>query len=222
MFASSNGQLLTRLNYTSHIPCNGVEEPKSTESYGIGIQAVFKTPEGRKIGFGSESSDISLEGVKEALAKARIGAVLDPEFQSLARPTGEKRKLRRYHDPQLMRLADGDLVGAGWQVLGGALRTFETSEDAERAGRRQPARPGAHRRRRRHHPPGAHRRGLVRHAPAADGRIGPHPVVHHGHGGERGLEGQRLRARPPAWPTSATAPAARRRATPSIPSAVCG
>ena len=127
-FASSNGQLLTRLNYTSHIPCNGVEEPKSTESFGIGIQAVLKTAEGRKIGFGSESSDISLEGVKEALAKARLGGVLDPEFQSLARPTSEKRTLRRYHDPQLMRLADGDLVGAGWQVLGGALRTFETSE----------------------------------------------------------------------------------------------
>jgi PmbA protein len=127
-FASSNGQLLTRLNYTSHIPCNGVEEPKSTESYGIGIQAVFKTPQGRKIAFGSESSDISVEGVKEALAKARIGAVLDPEFQSLPRPTDEKRKLRGYHDPQLMRLADGDLVDAGWQVLGGALRTFQGSE----------------------------------------------------------------------------------------------
>ncbi len=128
VFASSNGQLLTRLNYTSHIPCNGVEEPKSTESFGIGIQAVLKTPEGRKIGFGSESSDISLDGVKEALAKARLGAVLDPEFQSLARPTGEKRKLCRYHDPQLMRMADGDLVGAGWQVMGGALRTFQASE----------------------------------------------------------------------------------------------
>src|SRR3990170_4767535 len=128
VFASSNGQLLTRLNYTSHIPCNGVEEPKSTESFGVSIQAVFKTPEGRKIGFGSESSDISIEGVKEALAKARLGAVLDPEFQSLARPTSEKRTLRRYHDPQLMRLTDGDLVGAGWQVVGGALRTFETSE----------------------------------------------------------------------------------------------
>jgi PmbA protein len=128
VFAASNGQLLTRLNYTSHIPCNGVEEPKSTEAFGIGIQAVFKTPEGRKIGFGSESSDISLEGVKEALAKARLGAVLDPEFQSLARPTGEKRTLRRYHDPQLMRMADGDLVGAGWQVMEGALRTFQGSE----------------------------------------------------------------------------------------------
>lgn len=128
VFAASNGQLLTRLNYTSHIPCNGVEEPKSTESYGIGVQAVFRTAEGRKIGFGSESSDISIEGVKEALAKARKGAVLDPEFVSLPRPGGEKRALRRYHDPHLMRLADADLVGCGWEVVGGALRTFQVSE----------------------------------------------------------------------------------------------
>jgi PmbA protein len=129
VFAASNGQLLTRLNYTSNIPCNGVEEPKSTESYGIGVQAVFKTPEGRRIGFGSESSDISLEGVKEALAKARKGAVLDPEFKTLARPTGEKRKLRRYHDPRLMRMTDEDLVGVGWEVVGGALRVFQSSEN---------------------------------------------------------------------------------------------
>jgi PmbA protein len=43
VFAASNASLLTRLNYTSHIPCNGVEEPKSSESYGLGIQAVFAT-----------------------------------------------------------------------------------------------------------------------------------------------------------------------------------
>ena len=94
VFAATNGQLLTRLNYTSHIPCNGVEEPKSTESYGIGIQAVFKTPEGPKIGFGSEPSDLTLEGVKRALEKARKGAVSDPEFKSLPSPT-EKLALSR-------------------------------------------------------------------------------------------------------------------------------
>src|SRR3972149_12055936 len=75
VFASSNGQLLTRINYTSHIPCNGVEEPKSTESYGIGIQAVFKTPEGAKVGFGSEPSDLTLEGTRRGARKARQGAV---------------------------------------------------------------------------------------------------------------------------------------------------
>ena len=70
VFAASNTQLLTRLNYTSHIPCSGVEEPKSLFAFGIGIQAVFRTPDGIQIGFGSESSNLTLEGVKSAIAKA--------------------------------------------------------------------------------------------------------------------------------------------------------
>ena len=144
VFVSSNGVLLTRLNYTSNIPCNGVEEPKSIVNYGIGVQAVFKaagpaagsgdpsTGSGRtdirRIGFGSEPSDISVAGVRSALDKARKGASADPEFTTLARPTGEQRKLRSYHDPKLMEIADGDLADAGWMIVNGALRVFQTSE----------------------------------------------------------------------------------------------
>ncbi len=127
VFAASNAALLARLNYTSHIPCNGVEEPKSTSSYGLGLQAVFSTPEGKKIGFGSEPSDLTLDGVRRAIEKAREGAVLDPEFSSLPCPGREKRKLRRYHDPELMGIRDEDLVEAGWKVLHGALTTFSRS-----------------------------------------------------------------------------------------------
>jgi PmbA protein len=135
VFAAANGSLLTRLNYTSHIPCNGVEEPKSTESYGVGIQAVFKTPNGAKIGFGSEPSDLTLEGARRALDKARRGAVRDPEFHSLPRPTGEPRTLTDYHDPKLLRVEDEELVEAGWKVVTGALQTFMASSRlAELAG----------------------------------------------------------------------------------------
>jgi PmbA protein len=135
VFASSNGNLLARLNYTSHIPCNGVEEPKSSESYGLGIAAVFKTETGVTIGFGSEPSDLSLDGVKRALGKARRGAVVDPEFSSLPRATGERRRLRRYHDPKLMKIRDEDLVEVGWRVLRGGLKTFAASPQlAELAG----------------------------------------------------------------------------------------
>ena len=74
VFVAANGSLLARLNYTSHIPCNGVEEPKSTESCGIGLQVVFESGDGATIGFGSEPSDLTLEGVKRALDKARKGA----------------------------------------------------------------------------------------------------------------------------------------------------
>ncbi|HLC21620.1 MAG TPA: TldD/PmbA family protein [Candidatus Methylomirabilis sp.] len=127
VFASSNASLLARLNYTSHIPCNGVEEPKSTESSGLGIQAVFRTDEGIKIGFGSEPSDLSLDGVRRALEKAKRGAVADPEFSSLPRPTGERRRLRRHHDPKLMKIRDDELVEAGWKLLRGGLHTFMAS-----------------------------------------------------------------------------------------------
>jgi PmbA protein len=127
VFASANSALLTRLNYTSHIPCNGVEEPKSTESFGIGIQAVFETPEGRRIGFGSEPSDLTPAGGERALVKARRAAVADPEFVSLPGPATGVRTLADYHDPRLMELDDASLVDAGWKIVGGALRTFTAS-----------------------------------------------------------------------------------------------
>ncbi len=144
VFVSANGVLLTRLNYTSHIPCNGLEEPKSVVNYGVGVQAVLRSDPSagsgqatlRRVGFGSETSDISVEGVKSALEKARKGASADPEFVSLARPTGEQRRLTSYHDPKAMEIADGDLVDAGWRVVNGALRVFQTSETlSEIAGR---------------------------------------------------------------------------------------
>ena len=135
VFAASNRSLLTRLNYTSHIPCNGVEEPKSTEMHGLGIQAVFDSPDGARIGFGSEPSDLSVAGARRALDKARRAAVHDPEFRSLPHPTGEPRTLVDYHDPALLAIGDERLVEAGWQVVTGGLRTFMASSRlAELAG----------------------------------------------------------------------------------------
>ena len=127
VFVSSNSAVLARLNYTSHIPCNGVEEPKSTESYGLGLQVVFVTPDGPRIGFGSEPSDLSLVGAERALVKARRAAVADPEFVSLPARAAALRTLVDYHDPRLMALDDAGLVEAGWKVTGGALRTFSAS-----------------------------------------------------------------------------------------------
>ena len=124
VFVAANAQLLTRLNYTSHIPCNGVEEPKSTAAHGLGIQAVFS--DGR-VGFGSEPSDLTSRGIERALEKARRAAVQDPEFVSLPRPGRERRTLGRYHDPALMTLDDRALVDAGWKIVHGALRAFMTS-----------------------------------------------------------------------------------------------
>src|SRR5499425_118292 len=124
VFVADNRSLLTRLNYTSHIPCNGVEEPKSTETYGLGIQASFASPDGVLLGFGSEPSDLSPAGVARALDKARRGAVRDPEFRSLPRPGAARRVLVDYHDPALLAVDDAQLVECGWKVLQGGLNGF--------------------------------------------------------------------------------------------------
>jgi predicted Zn-dependent protease len=127
VFAAENGGLSTRLCYTSHIPCNGVEEPKSTQARGLGIQAVFESADGPLIGFGSEPSDLGAAGATRALDKARRAAVHDPDFVSLPRAAAEPRTLAAYHDERLMTLGEEQLVELGWMVANGALRTFMAS-----------------------------------------------------------------------------------------------
>ena len=130
VFASANGNLTVRLNYTSHIPSNGVEEPKSVESFGLGLRVVFRTKDGMKTGFGSEPTDLSLAGVKRALDKARLGAVSDTEFVSLPRSLGPRdRPVIDSHDPAVMRLANPRLLETGWRMVDRALEVFHSSED---------------------------------------------------------------------------------------------
>ena len=129
VFVAANKNLTIRLNYTSRIFSNGVEEPKSVESYGLGLRIAFSSPEGVKTGFGSEPTDLSLEGVGRALEKARKGAVLDPEYVSLPHPTGRVPSLRRYHDPAIMRISNGRMLEVGWETVERALEVFATSED---------------------------------------------------------------------------------------------
>ncbi len=135
VFVADNATLLARLNYTSHLPSNGVEEPKSSDASGIGIQVVLRGPDGPLIGFGSEPSDVSLTGAERALAKARKAAIMDREFVSLPDPSPRPRTLADYHDPDLMSVDDAALVGSGWKVVTAGLRTFEASSRlAELAG----------------------------------------------------------------------------------------
>ncbi len=137
IFVSSNAHLVARLAYTSHIPCDGLEEPKSTESFGVGVRALFRGRDGTAVGFGSEPGRISVEAVLLALDKARRGAVRDPEMTTLPRPTGEPRRISRYHDPGILRMSDEDLVASGWKVLNGALSVFSRSQRLRRAARSQ-------------------------------------------------------------------------------------
>ena len=129
VFASANTNLTLRLNFTSHIPCNGVEEPKSIDSHGVSVRAAFRTRRGTRIGLGSETSDLSVDGVASALDKARRGAVQDPAFDCLPRPLFNAPTLFQYHDPTLVRLRNSKLLAHGWDVLRQGLDVFQSSEE---------------------------------------------------------------------------------------------
>lgn len=129
VFAAANANLTLRLNYTSHIPSNGVEEPKSVESAGLSVRAVFNTPEGVKTGMGSEPSDLSPAGAARALDKARRGAVQDPDFVSLPQPEGRQPTLSRYHDRTLSRISADRLLAQGWNLLEQGLDAFQSAEE---------------------------------------------------------------------------------------------
>ena len=80
VYASTNHRTVGRIVYTTHLPCNGLEEPKSEEDSGITVEIWFKKGNKKLIGFGHEPNDISLAGVKKALEKAKRDAVEDSDF----------------------------------------------------------------------------------------------------------------------------------------------
>jgi predicted Zn-dependent protease len=137
VYCSSTDQFICRMNYTSQIPCNGIEEPKSSEQFGISIRAVFTGSDVPRLGIGSEARDLSLKGISRALEKARANAVPDPDFVSFPTPhraaRGRKSPVRV--DRRLMELSDAELVKVGWRSVTEALNTFATSRElAQRAG----------------------------------------------------------------------------------------
>ena len=116
VYASSTGQFICRLNYTSQIPCNGVEEPKSSEHFGVGIRAVFNGTGAPRIGFGSEARDLSLKGIQRAIEKARTNAVPDPDFVSLPLPDpAAARKKTRTSKATTMARAEKTITG--WRYV---------------------------------------------------------------------------------------------------------
>ena len=127
VFASVNGIFTGRINYTSHLPCNGLEEPKSTQSQGVGLRIVFKAADGVKVGFGQETGSLTSEALESAYKKAQAGAVHDPDFHGLPTPSKEERTLWNYHDKKALALSDEDLVTLGWKAIHAALEEYERS-----------------------------------------------------------------------------------------------
>ncbi len=128
VFVSWYDNITVRFNYTSDIPCNGVQEPKNILGYGVGVFASFKTEEGLKTGYGSETADLSSEGVKSALAKARANAVLDPNYKSLPDASSDKKDIDIMDINFDKEVSEEHIISLGWKTIESAVKEFQNKE----------------------------------------------------------------------------------------------
>lgn len=127
IYASSNVLNTLRICFSTNIPSNALEEPKSNENFGISVRVLFKDG---KIGFGKEDSSLSKEAIISAYEKAKFNAVMDNDFHSLPSP-GEKPKIKDYHDKEIMHLDDEKAIDLAYTTLNGALDNLKGKKAGE-------------------------------------------------------------------------------------------
>ncbi|MBI5356464.1 hypothetical protein HZB78_02525 [Candidatus Collierbacteria bacterium] len=130
VYASVNHRTVGRIVYTTHLPCNGLEEPKSEEDCGIAVEIWFKKGNKKLVGFGHEPNEISLDGVKRALAKAKRDAVEDPDFNGFLKPDKNDHSIKETFNTN--KLMDVDfqkeaelLAKLSWEVIEGSIDGLE-------------------------------------------------------------------------------------------------
>ena len=128
IYCASSDLRIARLNFTSDIPCRGIEEMKSSGADGFQIR-IAKRRNPREFGAAFESGDLTLDAVRAVLARAHRAAVIDPFFPGFARGA---RAIRLAAAPggDLARAGDAPIIAAGWSIVRGAVGEFAHSEAA--------------------------------------------------------------------------------------------
>ncbi len=120
VYCSSTEQIVARLNHTGEIPSRGVEEVKSIAADGFALRIVTRR-DSHETGSAFVAGDLSMEGLKRALAQALSSAAIDPHFPGL--PAGTAQPLPT-DAAELLRTPHLAIARAAWVTLDGAMREF--------------------------------------------------------------------------------------------------
>lgn len=137
VYASANRRVVGRLVYTHHFPCQGLQEPKSDDDFGLSVQGYFNRNGKKVVGFGHVANDVSTEAVRRALERARVNAIHDPDFHGFPDLVKEKSKKGASADPRLLTLTPEKeatlLADISFKTLEGALAEFQRYHKKESA-----------------------------------------------------------------------------------------
>ncbi len=131
VYASANRRVVGRLVYTHHFPCQGLQEPKSDDDFGVSVQGYFRHGGKEVVGFGHIANDLSLNALKRALERAKANAIVDPDFHGFPEPLDAARAkpVRAEVDRRLLDLdpkAEAKLLAdISFKTIEGALGVFD-------------------------------------------------------------------------------------------------
>ncbi|MBI4678166.1 MAG: hypothetical protein HY748_11340 [Elusimicrobia bacterium] len=131
VYASDNAYRAARLCYSSHIPCNGLEEPKSVDFGGYSVRVAVGTGKGLRVGVAYESG-FDLAGVDAVVSRASAVAVEDKEFQCLPKRDWEADKGLPASGRPYPAVSEKELVASGWRVIDAVLGRLTGSKDLAR------------------------------------------------------------------------------------------
>ncbi len=128
IYCASTEHRIARLNFTSDIPCCGLEEMKSVEADGFQIK-IAKRRNPHEVGVASGAGALTLEAVGDVLSRAHRAAVIDPFFPGFPKAPRALR-LASPRPGGLSRAGDAPLVAAAWSIVRGAAEEFARSAAA--------------------------------------------------------------------------------------------
>ncbi len=133
VYASSNNRSVSRIAYTTHLPSNGLEEPKSDEDFGVCVELWYKKNGQQLVGIGHEPNDLSQPAVLRAISKAKRDAVADPDFQGFLKPEIllKKKKIHKLNlDSRLLNLdrkSEAEILAKlSWETIDGAIDVLKS------------------------------------------------------------------------------------------------
>jgi len=118
-------QQVVRIQYDADHPGEAVPDVDAPTAYGISILLLMADHEGRTVGFGVSSEDLSTDGIRMALEMAKQNTTLEPSRLSLPRPIDLAPPPTPLYDPQVLTLPDDELRQAAVEALDGALSTLQ-------------------------------------------------------------------------------------------------
>ena len=118
-------QQVIHLRHDTEHPSEDVQALQVHTTYGLSFLIVMADSNGRTVGLGVTSEDLSREGILTALDMARQGAAPEPLRFTFPRPLDLEPPPTPLHDPQVLILPDDELKQVALDTLDGALSTLQ-------------------------------------------------------------------------------------------------